>query len=67
VSSEREREEVQSKLRRLSVSEEFINGQKEARKENQDLLNRLRDIDLSSMSPKQRMRYEIEKQIGNED
>lgn len=65
--SERDREEIQSKLRRLSVSEEFINGQKEARQENQRLLNRLTEIDLSSMSAKQRMRYDIEKQIGNED
>ena len=53
-------------MRRLTVSERFINGEKEARQEAKDLLKRIGDIDLSAMSPRRRMLYEIEKQIGNE-
>jgi len=64
--SSHERDEIQSKLRRLTVSERFINGEKEARQEAKDLLKRIGDIDLSAMSPRRRMLYEIEKQIGNE-
>jgi len=64
--SSHERDEIQSKLRRLTVSERFINGEKEARQEAKDLLKRIGDIDLSEMSPRRRMLYEIEKQIGNE-
>ena len=64
--SDHERDEIQSKLRRLTVSERYINGEKEARQEAKDLLKRIGDIDLSEMSPRRRMLYEIEKQIGNE-
>lgn len=63
---DRERDEIQSKLKRLSVSESYINAEKEAREEAQGLLKRLGEIEYESMTPIQRMHYDIEKQIGNE-
>jgi hypothetical protein len=66
VQSDRDRDEAVTKLKRLTASEDFIHGEEESRSQAKGLLKQIEDIDISLMSTKQRMRYEIEKQIGKE-
>lgn len=64
--SDHQRDAAQKQLRAALVSQEYIDGEEEARKKVQGLLTEIDRIDDDAMSPKQKWRQEIERQLGHD-